>query len=657
MESRSKQIGFFVYHLLDFVNFENMIYSMKYLWFAVACLLLLNVGAQLSQKQLEGKWGFVDKGGEWVVKPKFDEVKPFKEDYAAVRKGDKWGFIFESGKYAIKPQFSSITSFSDGKAGVVWSKKSNGLWGFINRQGEMIIAPSFSGVKLFSNNECEVKLPGMLPHQVIIINSEGKQIAPPHVKREKVKDYYHITSQKENKQYVYCYVNKDGELMSPWSLDDYEYGKKLQKIKVTSVDDESFEPDEILTSQSSLYLYAYLDENGQVASNWYREIREYHLGYAVVRRNHRYCFMNLQFEEVTPLDFSEVRRLNDEYCVAQVSEESFVLLNYKGERIGKEFHGYDIFDEDYLIGYSLEDIAGDRQYKMALFDYDGNQKSGWYLKIYPKSDFFYRVLDGDYVNTGKGPEYKTYYNYIVDSTGEVLTHWRPTHEIRFEVEEFALMDSVYQFLHQPKSGFYIEESFFQSTFLYDLEMDGKVLRFNGGDFYDGMAMVSNYLTTDTIVREVNGITFKIPNVRYGFMDWNGDLRLPCKLEYTSSMTNGKAVFRKDGKFGVINYKGSISMKPKYDLVGNFGNGLAPCYKDTAWCFINFLGKEEIPAKFDDVRPFKHGYAAVKIDKKWGLIDTRGNEVLKFKYKKPPEALSRDRIKVLIDGVGYDIITL
>ncbi len=629
----------------------------KYVLWVTLLLFSVFSFAQLEPKQSEGKWGFVNADGDWVVKAKYDEVKPFKEDMAAVMKNGKWGFIFESGKWAIKPKFSKVTSFSEGKAGMVWLKKSNGLWGFINRYGEEVIAPAFSQVKLFKNDECEVKIPGMLPHQVIVIDKTGKQIAPPHVKREKIADYYRIITQKANKQYVYGYVDAEGTLLSPWSLDDYELGKTRQMIRVTSADDDSFEPDEILTSESAMYLYAYLDEKGKVVSNWYREIREYHLGYAVVRRNHRYCFMDKNYQEVTPLDFREVRRLNDEYCVAQISDESFVLVDYKGQRIGKEFHGYDIFDEDYLVGYSLEDIDGDRQYKMALFDYDGNQSSGWYVKIYPKSSSFYRVLDGGYVDNGNGKEYKTYYNYIVDSTGEVLSHWRPTHDITYEVSEFKLKDSIYQFMHQPSSPYYIEESFFKSIFLFDLEVEGNVLRFNGGDFYDGMAMVSNFFSEDTIVKEVNGITFKIPDVRYGFMDWNGDLRLACKLDYASSMTNGKAVYRKDDKYGVINYKGKVSLQPKYDLIGNFGNGLAPCYKDTAWCYIDFKGKEVLSAKYDDVRPFMHGYAAVKIGKKWGLIDTRGKEVLKFKYKKPPEALSRTRVKVLVDGVGYEIITL
>lgn len=629
----------------------------KYLLLVGAVLLLFMPYAQLTPKQMEGKWGFVNAEGEWIIKPKYDEVKPFKEDLAAVNKKGKWGFVFESGKWAIKPRFSKVTSFSEGKAGVVWLKKTNNLWGFINKQGVPVIAPAFSSVKQFKNEVCEVKLPGMLPKQVILINVEGKQIAPPHIKREKFGEVYHIVSKKANKQAIYCYVDEQGELVAPWSLNDYELGIKQQIVKVTTADDDSFEPDNILTSESGFFLYAFLDQNGKIVSNWYREIRDFHMGYAVARRDHRYCFIDIDYEEVTGLDYREVRQLNDEYCVAQVSEESFVLVDHKGTRIGKEYHGYDIFDEDYLIGYALEDIGGNRKYKEALFDYHGQQHSGWYLKIYPKSNSYYRVLDGDFIEEQSEEGYHTYYNYIVDSTGEVLSHWRPTHTIKFEVEESKLKDSLYHFLHQPESPYYIEESFFESVFLLDLELAGNELRFNGGDFYDGMAMVSNFYSEDTIIKEVNGITYYLPDVRYGFMDWNGDLRLPCKLEYASSMTNGKAIFRKGDKYGVINYKGKVSLKPKYDLIGNFGNNLAPCYKDTAWGYIGYSGKEELPAIFDDVRPFVHGFAAVKKGNKWGLIDTRGNEVMKFKYRKPPEVLSREKVKVLIDGVGYDIIDL
>lgn len=609
----------------------------------------------LEPKRDGEKWGFVNSKGEWIIKAKYDEVKEFKEDYAAVKSKGKWGFIFESGKWAIKPLFSEVTNFSNGKAGVIWLKKSNGLWGFVNREGEMIISPAFEKVKLFKKEECEVRLPGMLPHQFILINAEGEQITPPYTKREKFGDYYHITTQKENKQKLFCYVDEKGSLVAPWSLDDYVFGEKQQIIRVTGKDET---PDEILTSDESHFLFAFIDENGERISHWYEEIREFYLGFSIVRRNHRYCFIDAEYKEVTPLRYMEIRRLKEGYCVAQVSEESFVLTDFKGEQISKEYHGFDIFDENYLLGYAMEDFQGNRRYKQALFDFDGTQKSGWYTKIYPKNSSFYRVLDGEYIGKDDDLKFVTYYNYIVDSTGEVLSDWRKTHQILFDIPSSKYKDSVYQFMHQPNSNFYIEESFFESTFILDFEMtDQNTLLFNGGDFYDGMAMISKLNSNDTIVKEVNGVTFRFPDVSYGFIDWNGDVRLPCKLEYASSMTNGKSVFRKGDVYGVINYKGKVSVSPKFELIGNFGNNLAPCYKDSVWSYINYLGKEILAPKYDDVRPFKYGYAAVKMGKKWGLIDTRGNEILPFKYRKPPEMVNWNKVKVLIDGVGYDIISI
>ncbi|MCK7461244.1 MAG: WG repeat-containing protein [Sphingobacterium sp.] len=45
-----------------------------------------------------GKWGLINKKGEFIVNPQFDEINDFREGLAAVRIGDykngnfKWGF-------------------------------------------------------------------------------------------------------------------------------------------------------------------------------------------------------------------------------------------------------------------------------------------------------------------------------------------------------------------------------------------------------------------------------------------------------------------------------------------------------------------------------------------------------------------------------------
>ncbi|HEF3474383.1 TPA: WG repeat-containing protein, partial [Campylobacter coli] len=58
--------------------------------------------------ELNGKWGFIDKNGEFVIEPKFDGVGNFSEGLARVELNGKYGFIDKSGKIVIEPKFDDI---------------------------------------------------------------------------------------------------------------------------------------------------------------------------------------------------------------------------------------------------------------------------------------------------------------------------------------------------------------------------------------------------------------------------------------------------------------------------------------------------------------------------------------------------------------------
>ena len=91
-----------------------------------------------------GKWGYVDRNGNLIVEPQFDDRKHFSEGLAAVKLEAKWGFIDTAGRFAIAPRFVGVSSFSGGLAGVRVQK--NGDWGFIGRDGRFAIQPRFSDV-------------------------------------------------------------------------------------------------------------------------------------------------------------------------------------------------------------------------------------------------------------------------------------------------------------------------------------------------------------------------------------------------------------------------------------------------------------------------------------------------------------------------------
>jgi len=141
------------------------------------------------------KVGFVNKSGEFVVRPQFDETSSFKEGLAAVASGKyvnesrgepgtirisktppgmqfkaKWGFIDKTGKSVIEPQFDAAQDFSQGLAAIQIGEK----WGYVDHTGRVVVQPIYDSAKSFSDDLAVVKLDGKYG----CINKDGKLVIP-----------------------------------------------------------------------------------------------------------------------------------------------------------------------------------------------------------------------------------------------------------------------------------------------------------------------------------------------------------------------------------------------------------------------------------------------------------------------------------------------
>ena len=77
------------------------------------------------------KYGFIDKNGNWAIKPQFDGVGDrFREGLAGVEVKDKWGFIDKTGKFVIPPKFDNVESFEENLTCV----QSHGKLGYIDHR-------------------------------------------------------------------------------------------------------------------------------------------------------------------------------------------------------------------------------------------------------------------------------------------------------------------------------------------------------------------------------------------------------------------------------------------------------------------------------------------------------------------------------------------
>jgi len=83
-----------------------------------------------------GKDGYIDKNGIFVIEPKYDALGLFYEGLSGAMKNGKIGFIDKEGREVIPFVFEAVKEgFHDGIAIV----KKDGLWVKIDREGKILI--------------------------------------------------------------------------------------------------------------------------------------------------------------------------------------------------------------------------------------------------------------------------------------------------------------------------------------------------------------------------------------------------------------------------------------------------------------------------------------------------------------------------------------
>lgn len=99
-------------------------------------------GLAPARKTWTGKYGFIDKRGQFVIADIYSSARTFSEGLAAVEIDSTYGYIDPTGKVVIKPQFAFADHFREGIALVAPSGKGRETTGYIDRSGTYIWKPT-----------------------------------------------------------------------------------------------------------------------------------------------------------------------------------------------------------------------------------------------------------------------------------------------------------------------------------------------------------------------------------------------------------------------------------------------------------------------------------------------------------------------------------
>lgn len=109
----------------------------------------------LAAMPLDGKYGYIDKTGNYVISPRFEYAFPFTGERALVKQNGKFGYIDRKGNLVIEPKFKFASGFSEGLAAVAEERNN---WEYIDTNGRVVLSANFCSAAPFSEGLARVSI-------------------------------------------------------------------------------------------------------------------------------------------------------------------------------------------------------------------------------------------------------------------------------------------------------------------------------------------------------------------------------------------------------------------------------------------------------------------------------------------------------------------
>ena len=529
-----------------------------------------------------GQFGFVDKRGNWIINPQYDDVDVFRENVCWVMKDKKWGLIDSEGNFIISPQYQGAREFNKGLANIKIADK----WGVIDKEGKLIIRPEFDFIDSFKDGIAYVKNNGKYGFVFI----ENNRIITPvyddvrgfseglaAVLKDGVWGYIDTTGQRVIKpQYYYAGKFRNGQAYVEYeglqgSID--KNGNELGIFQEKEYDTKWSYEDEPWYDRGERTLHGFIDKKGKLKIKpkfrWSSSFDE--KGLAIVEIDRKWGIIDTTGAYIIEPKYDYIDWQDDDiYKVGLKGKEYLIdiyenLIPFKIILPPKHFYEEKNFEGE--RNQDFETIIKDEKY--GIKNKDGK------IIIPPCYDHVYFDIQEEVFLVMKGNKWG-----IVDKNGEIIIN--PIYDISRFSEGLAAIKI------KGKWGFVNNKG--------DLVIPAKFD--SAEDFKEGVSLImlnrkNGYIDKEGkyVIKPIfDNIGTKIQNgyVRvalnekegsyvelWGLMDTNGKYVIPPIYEYIiHKVSEDMARVREVESFGFIDCKTLNRIPPIFNYVWDFSNGLA-----------------------------------------------------------------------------------
>lgn len=506
----------------------------------------------------DNKYGVIDKEGQVVIEPKYNEIKipnPSKDIFICSLGEENSNFkAINSNKEEILKEFNSvdaisiraITSLVPYEKTVLKYKQGN-LWGLMDFSGKKITEAIYEEIRAVDYKEgfLKVKKEGLFG----VINIKGKEVLKAEYDNILSDGYYNEKTKYEEAGFILRTKTDSGYR--------FGYAKANGKIVLDTIYNEVNRITEIEDSKD-IYLitslngkYGLRKNNKTVLENDFTEI-----GYdrtnklLVVEKNSVQGVYDLNGKNIIPMDYSSIA-IAGEYIDASKDEETIIFDN-KGNNIDTDIVSLEKVSDNYSI-------AIDKNNNYNILDNNGNKLLNQrysYLEYFTGNLF----IATNTSNAG-----------VIDANGKIVVPLEYSTVQKIEdancLKATVLQNNKVSIINsEGKMGEGIEEATVT----------------NEGD-YIKVSSSSNikYYTLDgkeTTFKEIfpkNDIYATKQNDKWGFKDKDGKVVIPCIYDLVTEQNVNFVGVKQNGKWGVLDIKGNIVKEPSYEL---------------SWDNVSFLGE-------------------------------------------------------------------